>query len=147
MTRYFEADLAWFGVDNLGHAAAFITAGTGPIPASLLDQADLDLPSLEQIANQLPKIGAAHLVERSGNMSSFVALAERGFFVFDWADVHRLKIEHINAYERVCTPATPLILGNDQVQFAFIRFQSISFEDLKTIPIHEFVECEWPIHQ
>ena len=144
ITSYFEADVAWFGVDSLGQAAAFITAGRAPIPRDLLNRADIDLAKLEQIANRLPKIGEGLLVERSGNMSSFVALAERGFFVFDWSDVHRTRVEHINEYERVCAPTIPLMIGLiDRLELAAIQFEPIIFGNSKTISIHDFVECVW----
>jgi hypothetical protein len=145
-TRYFEADVAWFGVDRLGQIAAFITAGSAPIPRELLNRADLDLATLEQVANRLPKIGEGLLVERSGDMSSFVSLAERGFFVFDWSDVHRTRLEHINAYERVCAPTIALSVGLvDRIQLAAIQFESIIFGNSKKVSIHEFVECVWPV--
>ena len=100
-------DLLWLAVDGAGHLGAFVTAGQGPIPSSALPAA-LGEPWLEGELSALPLRGAATLLVKNGDMSSWTRLAERGLYAFDWQDVHRSSKQSRHSYDLVALPPQPL---------------------------------------
>lgn len=60
----------------------------------------------------LPEIGSAAVLKRYGDPSSFIALSNRGLFVYDWTDVHRTTSTEIGLYELVSTPGTAICLDD-----------------------------------
>lgn len=104
-----QIDCVWLAVDGVGVLAAMITAGCGPIPAGVLS-CPIDVTDIEGLLLDLPSIGEARLNVDVPNPASFIALTERGLFVYDWTDLHRTSVR-INAYELVATPTVPLRLG------------------------------------
>jgi len=101
-------DAAWLATDALGFVAVFTTGGEGPIPPSALPAA-VGEPDLETQIVSLPIVSAA--TGAASVPSSFVALAERGFFAYDWADVHRTQANATHKYELVCRPTQPVKLS------------------------------------
>ena len=100
-------DAAWVARDETGCVAFFITAGEGPIPEVALQQLQGDIWPEELMAG-LAKIGSCVLHVVVPNPSSFVALAERGVFVYDWSDIHRTEVDALGAYERVASPGATI---------------------------------------
>ncbi len=85
-----------------------ITAGCGPIPEQVLSH-PVDVTDIERLLLELPKIGEARLNIQVPNPASFIALSERGLFVYDWTDVHATS-KRTNAYELVAAPTVALCL-------------------------------------
>ena len=56
----------------------------------------------------LPVIGSVVLHISYPKMQSLIDLAERGFFVYDWTDIHRVSTNFIGEYELVVTPSIPI---------------------------------------
>ncbi len=56
---------------------------------------------------ELPVIGDGQGLAADGDISSFLDLARRGLFVFDWTDVHRIARDSVHAYERIAAPTVP----------------------------------------
>jgi len=107
MTSMIDAvgfDCAWLVSDIAGCLAAVVTAGAGPIPESVFG-GPVDLLDLEYRLLQLPVVGEANALAEDGDATSFLNLARRGLFVFDWTDVHRINREKIDAYQLVAAPA------------------------------------------
>jgi len=96
-------DLVWLAVDASGFVGAFITAGEGPIPESALAWA-LEDPGLEAEVLSLPVYSEGIMLIEVPLATSFVELASRGIFVYDWQDVHRTMSEETGQYELVCRP-------------------------------------------
>ena len=94
-------DLAWLAHDNEGRVAVFTTGGPGPIPASAL--ASLD--TAESAVRSLSESCDSELLDPSA--IAFLAFAKRGFFAYDWTDVHRTQAASIDAYELVARPSRP----------------------------------------
>lgn len=97
-------DAAWLAVDALGQVAVFTTGGQGPVP-------DAALPSIESgeaDVLSLPAVCEATRVMSVQRPDSFVAFAERGFFAYDWSDVHRTRRETIGCYELAAAPSLPV---------------------------------------
>ena len=107
MTSMIDAadfDLAWLVSDSADCLAAVVTAGAGPLPESVF-RGPVDLLDLESRLLQLPVVGAANTLVENGDMTSFLALAMRGLFVFDWTDVHSSGRAKIDAYQLVAAPS------------------------------------------
>ena len=107
MTSMIDAvgfDCAWLVSDIAGCLAAVVTAGAGPIPESVFG-GPVDLLDLEYRLLQLPVVGEANALAEDGDATSFLNLARRGLFVFDWTDVHLTGRAKIDAYQLVAAPA------------------------------------------
>lgn len=100
-------DCAWIASDSVGHLAALVTAGVGPVPAGAFG-GPVDLFDIEYRLLELPVVGDGNGVAGNGDISSFLALARRGFFVFDWTDVHRSARDSLHAYELIAVPTVPV---------------------------------------
>ncbi|WP_018061534.1 hypothetical protein [Caulobacter sp. UNC279MFTsu5.1] len=107
-----DVDLVWLAVDETDRLAAVVTGGSGPIPEQVLINDDDDVLGIERALLALPSIGAASVHAQVPNPQSFKALSERGLFVYDWTDVHRVRSAEIGAYELVASPSVTLSLAD-----------------------------------
>lgn len=99
-------DVGWIATDTIGQVALFTTAGPGPIP-------DSAIPSVEHSEEwvcSLPEVSDVNLVTSMSSANAFVAFAKRGFFAYDWSDVHRDAHQALNGYELQYRPLNPLRL-------------------------------------
>lgn len=103
--RYPHLDLIWFATDGSGHVAAFVTAGQGPIPRKILQWDASPNGLLADKLLSLPIIGSGRMLHLYANPERYLQLAERGAFVYDWTDVHKIKAERTGSYELVCLPS------------------------------------------
>lgn len=99
-------DCVWIASDSVGQIAALVTAGVGPVPAGVLG-GTVDLFDIEDRLLELPVVGDGSGVAGNGDISSFLDLARRGFFVFDWMDVHRIARDSVHAYGLIAAPTVP----------------------------------------
>lgn len=104
-----QIDCVWLTADACGRLGAMITAGDGPIPAAVLNGA-IDVTNIEGMLLELPVVGDAVDVANVPNPSSFIDLSRRGFFVYDWTDVHRSRAQALGTYELVASPSAPIRL-------------------------------------
>jgi len=122
-------ECCWLASDRDGHLGVFMTGGRGPVPAwALLDIYPLD--TIEERILALPKASDIDLRIRRSGSDRFVALAERGFFVYDWSDAHRTEA-YIDEYELTALPYRPTTLDQlpDDLADAArsVRFAKIAF--------------------
>ena len=122
-------DCCWLASDRDGHLGVFVTRGRGPIPAqALLETYPLD--SIEAQLLALPKASDIDLRVRMPRSDRLVALAERGFFVYDWSDAHRTE-QYIDEYELISLPYRPLTLDQLPSELAdaarSVRFAKVAF--------------------
>ena len=97
-------DCVWLGVDRNGNLGAFVTAGAGSIPVSVLNDLSLPIEEIETAVCQLPRVSEVRLLFQIKRLDDFVEMAQRGFFVYDWTDIHRTAHESIHAYELMVVP-------------------------------------------
>jgi hypothetical protein len=97
--------MAWLAADETGAVAAMITGGAGPIPAAVLANSDDDVFGIEEALLDLQRVGTATVHYECPDPSSFLALSERGLFVYDWSDIHRTLAEARGEYELVASPS------------------------------------------
>jgi len=101
-------DCVWLASDSRGSVAAFVTAGVGPIPVSALNHQRFSMCDTEKLINDLPVVSGVQLLISVKRPDDFVAIAERGLFVYDWRDAHRTEREATRVYELVAIPEKPI---------------------------------------
>ena len=97
-------DIFWIASDSLQQVGMFATGSAGPIPLTARPW----IHDVEEQVLMLPVVCAVELKIPYPRPDDFVAMAERGFFSFDWTDVHKTFIQATSMYEMVCRPARPL---------------------------------------
>ncbi|QDQ28068.1 hypothetical protein FNU76_17910 [Chitinimonas arctica] len=103
-------DCVWLASDRNGHLGAFVTGGIGPIPVSVLGTTLLAIEEIEGVVCELPPISEVRLLVQMKRPFDFIAMAQRGFFVYDWRDVHRTVHELTHSYEAIAFPSNPITM-------------------------------------
>ena len=136
-------DCCWLASDRIGQLGVFLTGGSGPIPAQLLLPPYL-LDDLEETILALPKASDIDLRVKVPRPDRFVALAERGFFVYDWSDVHRTE-QYIDEYELMALPYRPLtldLLPDSLMDTArAVRLGAVSFASAWRVDVRAHMAC------
>jgi hypothetical protein len=101
-----DFDAGWVATDAIGQVAVFTTAGPGPIPNSALPSVE----NSEELILSLLEVSDADLVTSMPGANAFAAFAKRGFFAYDWSDVHRTARQALNGYELQYRPRKPMTL-------------------------------------
>jgi hypothetical protein len=143
MGRYIGSDLAWLAVDAVGHMAVFTTAGVAPIPSTVLDHPDLVDPA-EDLLLELPPVGDCGLLVRYPRPDDYINFARRGFFAYDWQDVHRSP--HTRCYDMIARPEVPRSVEDIGAELGavarLVRFGTLTFADSPAIRAEQLVPCE-----
>jgi len=136
-------DCCWLASDRIGQLGVFLTGGSGPIPVQLLLPPYL-LDDLEETILALPKASDIDLRVKVPRPDRFVALAERGFFVYDWSDVHRTE-QYIDEYELMALPYRPLtldLLPDSLMDTArAVRLGAVSFASAWRVDVRAHMAC------
>ena len=146
-----QIDCVWIALDRNGKVGALMTAGESPIPTEVFNPAFIDVPDIEVHIDDMPVICRARLLITAPRPDSYIALAERGFHVFDWTDIHRTNATRLGAYELVAIPERPIgieALPHDLRSIAAcVRFAEIDFNSQLNLDVRAYktcVEAEWP---
>lgn len=138
-------DCVWLAADRDGHLGAFVTGGVGPIPVQALNSEYASINETEERICELPRVSSAQLLVVVKRPDDFIALAERGVFVYDWSDVHRPACESIHAYEPVAAPTKPITVDALPDEIAAlvegIRLERIAFADGQALDIRAHMNC------
>ena len=138
-------DCVWIGSDSDGHLGAFVTGGVAPIPIRALNSDVLPVEEAEKAVCQLPSISETQLLVSMKRPDDYVAIAERGFFVYDWCDVERTERESTKSYEQLVVPLSPIRsheLPEPLAQLvAHVRFSGLVFSEAKSVNVLEQFEC------
>lgn len=102
-----QLDCVWLAVDSDGHVGVFITAGIGPISEAILGQ-QFPICEIESELTKLPEIAEVNLMADFPFSDSFMELAKRGLFVYDWQNAHRRRSEVKLGYDLVAAPTYPI---------------------------------------
>jgi hypothetical protein len=105
--RFKGSDVAWLAVDASEHVAVFTTAGLGPIPESALESVE----HAEALIRALPVRGGHTLIVSIPRPDDFVDFSARGFFSYDWQDLHRSIAQERGAYDLMSVPISPISLS------------------------------------
>ena len=101
-----DFDVGWVATDAVGQVALFTTGGPGPVPDSAMPSVE----NSEEFVLSLPEVSDADRVTARAGVNAFVEFAKRGFFAYDWSDVHRDSRQALRGYELQCRPLNPLTL-------------------------------------
>jgi len=102
-------DCLWLAHDRNDQVGGFVTGSLGPIPVALLDLNDLKVKDLEKMVLGQPKVSSSRLlVSFYPKPQSFLELAERGIFVYDWTGLGQSS----KPYQQVASPTTPILLAS-----------------------------------
>jgi hypothetical protein len=138
-------DCVWVAADRAGQIGAFITAGMAPIPIKVLSSTSVSIEDVEQLIYQLPKMSKGRLLVEVKRPDSFLDLAERGVFVYDWTDSHRSNVRLIRAYELVAVPVVPKSVEHLPRELAnlarTLTFDEVSFRDQSSLDVSKYCEC------
>ncbi len=138
-------DCMWLASDGRGNLGVFLTAGAGPIPKLALDRSQIPVESIEEVICTLPAISEARLLVSVKRPDDFIDLAKRGFFVYDWSDIHRTTREALGAYEPVAVPSKPITassLPSDLAALATaLRLANVAFPASVALEIRAHLDC------
>lgn len=104
-------DVVWIATDGAGSVAAFITAGEGPIPKTVLASEIWKLADCEAEVLALPISSEATIFAAGPKPDSYRELAATGMFVYDWTDIHKTRATATGAYELVAVPLNAIALS------------------------------------
>ncbi len=105
------SDFVWVGCDREGKVGVFVTGGEGPVPAVALRVGRIAVEEIEGRLLELPATTSGRLIVPLKRPDDFMELARRGFFAYDWSDVHRTRSERVGKYEQIAAPEVPLLLA------------------------------------
>ena len=137
-------DCVWIGSDREGRVGAFVTGGEGPIPARALLSHRLSVEDIEGRLSELPSVTFATLLVPLSRPDDFVELARRGFFAYDWTDVHRTSSEALHAYEQIAVPGTPISARELPADIAALlegMVLNVSFAQDAKIDVTKYLDC------
>lgn len=143
-------DHAWIAVDACNQVGAFVTAGQGPVAREVLQQKLIGLADIEGVMRKLPILTSAVTQPLAqGGLSSFVALVEKGLFVYDWSmDMGKNKPGN---YGLVAAPGKAMsaeqLPAGLQALAGLTRFRCFFSERAQILPAHcqeiDWVFCPW----
>jgi len=138
-------DCVWLASDKEGHLGAFITAGTAPIPVSVLGPGYMPIDDVEGRLCQLPPVSEARLLVLVKRPDDFIDLAQRGLFVYDWTDINRTAREAVRLYEQVAVPTQPITassLPSDLAALAkVLRLADVVFAASEAVDVRAHLSC------
>jgi len=136
-------DCVWLAIDRNQNVGAFITAGMAPIPKAALGEIGLLLPDVEEALHGLPAVTSAEVLVLVKRPESFIALAERGVYVFDWCDIEQVAAKQTGQYEPVAVPTNPIradSLSETLLQIAKqVQLNGVQFADRVGIRIWDHI--------
>ncbi|WP_315764223.1 MULTISPECIES: hypothetical protein [unclassified Bradyrhizobium] len=122
-----------------------MTAGAGPIPSIALEVQLLPIENLEEQLCRLPVVSSYRLLVGVPRPDSFIALCERGLFVYDWTDVHRTGKNETGGYELVAIPDAPI--GSSRLPAELLdvadtlKLSATLFGGERTVAIRSLLKC------
>jgi hypothetical protein len=134
-------------LDRDGRVGVFVTGGEGPIPADALLSERVSVEDIEARLHELPSITSAKLLVSLPRPDDFLNLAQRGLFVYDWTDVHRVAAAKLNSYELLAVPDAPIVaaqLSKDVAPLVEGMVLNVSFAHERLIDVTQFLNCRRP---
>lgn len=138
-------DCVWIASDQNGKVGAFITAGEGPIPSSAFHFEEFREFLLEEMIDEMRRLSKANVVVDVPRPDSFICLAERGFFVYDWGEFIANPIGERHSYRLVAVPSPPATIDVLPCHLAkmasSITFSSLRFENVDVVNPRDNMDC------
>lgn len=139
-------DCVWIATDRLGRVAAFVTGGSGPVPKALLGSIGLPIEEIEGHIDLLPQISTVRLTVVVPRPDDFISMAQRGLYVYDWTDVHRVTHDRLGAYELVASPLVPIGHRELTKELAdastLATLNEVDFASQQSIEVRKWLDCQ-----
>jgi hypothetical protein len=136
-------DYEWCAMDEAGNIAIFTAAGIGPIPLPVLQARALT----DLLTNEVPAMpvrGGARLQVSLPRPDDFMNFAVRGFYAYDWQDVHRTS-GMTKRYELVAYPDAPIHLKEIperlQAMLMTTKIAGVRFAECPSLDVRKYFEC------
>jgi hypothetical protein len=123
--RAYSQELDWLAVDNKGQLGVFTAVMDAPIPDKVKSSFENYLDLRERIELTLKTTSAIVTTREKGDFSEWISYADKGFFAFDFQDVHRTDKK--NQYDLIARPARPLTI--DQLHLPSLLADSLAKVD------------------
>jgi hypothetical protein len=117
----YSQEFDWLAIDNKGQLGIFTATMNAPIPNKVKSSFE-NYENLRQRIESTPKTTSAIVETREkGNFGDWIAYAGKGFFAFDFQDIHRTDKK--NQYDLIARPARPLTV--DELQLPSLLADSL----------------------
>ena len=117
----YSQEFDWLAIDNKGHLGIFTATMNAPIP----DKVKSSFENYEELRRRIElttKTTSAIVETREkGDFDDWIAYADKGFFAFDFQDIHRT--EKKNQYDLIARPARPLTV--DELHLPIVLADSL----------------------
>jgi hypothetical protein len=134
----FGLEFDWFAVDCDGHIGHFSSAGYGPIPQAVLDQADAQEQLLAYFQEQPKQTDAELMIAPAGTLDDWLAIARQGVFSYDYGVSY-------GPYQLVARPVHATLISalpaHIQQMIRHVSFEQICFTAAATIHPEQLTAC------
>ena len=137
----YDWDIEWLAVDAEGNVGVFTTGGKGPLPRKGFEEYSSE--DFSETLWSLPKISGSVLLVDLPRPDDYIELAEKGFYTYDWCDVHRTK-EKLNKYEIQTKPTCPIKLNDLPKMIRNVigeMAMPVKFEEIREVDVCAYIEC------
>jgi len=138
-------ECSWLAMDGHGRVAAFVTAGSGPIPEVLFQDPALAPEDIESRIAELGIVSSAQMQMKLKTPDYYLAVAQRGLYVFDWSDATRTRNASTGKYDLIAWPDAPIGLSGLTPELRSIAHSaviaSIDFSSRESLDVREHLRC------
>ncbi len=105
-------ELDWIGVDRVGQLGVFTAIMDAPVPEVVGLSYEWYMELREHIDRLDESIAADLMTKEDGDFSDWLTYARKGFFAFDFLDVHRTQEPRLDQYDLIARPMEPILLDD-----------------------------------
>ncbi|MBO9703589.1 MAG: hypothetical protein J7604_25520 [Sporocytophaga sp.] len=102
----YSQELDWLAVDNKGQLGIFTAILNAPIPNNVKLTFENYMDLGRRIESSPKTTSAIVVTSEKGNFADWIGYAEKGFFAYDFQDVHRSDKK--NQYDLIARPVRPM---------------------------------------
>lgn len=102
----YSQELDWLAIDNKGQLGIFTSILNAPIPNNVKSSFENYMDLRRRIESSSKITSAIVVTSEKGYFGDWIEYAEKGFFAFDFQDVHRTDKK--NQYDLMARPARPM---------------------------------------
>lgn len=125
----YDIEFDWVGIDNGGNLGVFSSFNRGLIPEKAISSFE-KYQALAVLLNDLhPITNAILFTKESGNFKEWLDFSRKGFFTFDYQDIH--WDDKLGRYDLIAIPMIPLKLKDVEIIESFMDIVptfNLSFE-------------------
>jgi len=100
-------DYPWIAKDVADQLAIFFNASIGPLPRIGVEYQEKYTDDIQYLVEDLPAVSEYILLSDVPRPDDFIEIARRGFYCFDWSDIHETESGKTGLYHLVSYPILP----------------------------------------